>query len=241
LGCEFYESTVGKKVTVAATGVILFGFVVLHMLGNLKAFMGIDSASGLYHLDIYAKALREIASDFVGQTTILWATRVVLLAALALHLVTVLQLQARNLSARPVPYAKHELSAATYASRSMLWGGLFLLIFIVFHLLHLTTGTLHYQGFVEGKVYSNVYTAFRVPSIVLFYSAAMLALGFHLYHGVWSLFQTFGFDNPKCNQKYRVFAALAAVVVALGFISVPISVACGLLPAPSGFVQVGRR
>ena len=226
---DFYRSTIGKKFVVAGTGVVLFGFVVGHMLGNLKAFMGMDPSRGAHHLDVYAAFLREMGEQFAGYGTLLWVVRAVLLVCLVLHVATVLQLQARSAAARPEQYERYVPQCSTYAARSMFWGGLFLLLFIVFHLLHLTTGTLHFRGFVEGHVFANVVRAFKDPALVFFYLFAMGALGFHLFHGVWSLFQTFGVESARSNARTRGLALLAALVVALGFCSVPVAVAIGAL------------
>ncbi len=231
----FYRSSVGKKAVVAVTGLVLFGFVVLHMLGNLKAFLGVDPLTGVHHLDTYALFLREMGHEFLGKGTALWLTRIVLLVCLIVHVSTVIQLQAINAAARPEQYVHSPHRDSTYAARSMFWGGLFLLIFVVYHILHFTTGTLYFQGFVEGRVYQNVSRAFVMPSILVFYLSAMAVLGFHLYHGAWSLFQTLGLDGPKTNLKLRNFAKTMAVVVALGFISVPLAIFLGLLPSINRF------
>lgn len=229
---SFYKSTVGKKVVVALTGIILFGFVILHMLGNLKAFAGMDPSSGLYKLDLYAALLREIGAHFVGHGTVLWITRVVLLLAVILHVTTIIQLKLVMRRARPESYASQQFSSATYASRSMYIGGTLLFVFIVYHILHFTTGDLNFHGFEEGKVYLNVFRAFQSPAIVGAYGLAMLALGFHIYHGGWSLFQTLGLDSSGANPKIRALAFLAAVVVSIGFFSVPLAFFLGFLGAP---------
>ncbi|MBX7138836.1 MAG: succinate dehydrogenase cytochrome b subunit [Oligoflexia bacterium] len=230
----FYKTTVGKKIVVASTGVVLFLFVLGHMAGNLKAFMGFNAASGRYKLDEYGEFLRTMGHEVMGNYTALWIVRVVLLLCLLLHLITIVQLQYQKQRARPIGYAKREYDCATYAARSMFLGGLLLLIFIVYHLLHLTTGTLHFRGFEEGAVYSNVVTAFNQPLIVAGYLVAMLILSMHLFHGVWSMFQTLGLDTPQRNKLLRTIAAAASVIIGLGFASVPIAVASGFLNLGQG-------
>ncbi|MCB0332687.1 MAG: succinate dehydrogenase cytochrome b subunit [Bdellovibrionales bacterium] len=197
VSCEFYRSSVGKKVVVALTGAVLFLFVVGHMLGNLKTFMGMD-ASGIHHLDMYAHFLRSFAEEAMGHGNFLWLTRFVLLGCLLVHIVTVAQLQARSSEARPVKYKKQSLRASSVAARTMWYGGILVFLFIVLHLGHLTLGTLH-SDFIEGRVYRNVYIAFHNPIAVIGYLVAMCVLGFHLYHGVWSFFQTLGLETPDRN------------------------------------------
>ena len=230
-GCSFYKTTIGKKVVVALTGIVLFGFVVLHMAGNLKTFMGYGS-DGVHHLDHYAIFLREVGQEVVGYSTVLWLTRIVLLLSLLIHLVTVWKLRFLNMASRPVDYQRFNYRSSTSAARLMWWGGLVLLAFIVYHILHFTIGTAH-SSFIEGSVYWNVWSAFQTPLTVGVYFVAMLFLGLHLFHGVWSLFQTLGLDNPQRNLALRKLAALMAVVVALGFVSVPIAVISGVLPMPT--------
>lgn len=225
----FYRSTIGKKFVVAITGVMLFGFVISHMAGNLKAFMGIDPGTGVHKLDLYAQFLREMGSDFLGYSVLLWIMRIGLLVAVVLHVVTVIQLTMRNRASRPVAYGEYESGASTLASRTMAWGGMFLFFFIIVHLLHLTFGTIHYQGFIEGSVYANVVKTFQVWYVVLFYLVAMVMLGLHLFHGVWSVCQTLGLDNPDRNQVLRKGALVAALVVSLGFMTVPLAAFVGIL------------
>ncbi len=225
---NFYATTIGKKVIAALTGVILVGFVLGHMIGNLKAFLGAD-VSGVHHLDHYAHFLREMGQDLFGYSTLLWIVRVGLLIATVLHVVTVVQLSRLNAASRGGSYRKYKANSSTVASRSMFYGGILLLVFIVFHILHLTLGTVHYDGFVEGKVFHNVVTAFQNWYLVAFYALAMVALGAHLYHGIWSLFQTLGIANPENNPWIRRAAVLGALVIAVGFIAVPLAVFLGVL------------
>ncbi len=231
--CRFYESTVGKKVIMALTGLLLIGFVVGHMAGNLKTFMGFD-AEGIAKLDHYAVYLRSIASDVLGHGVFLWITRGVLLGAVFLHILMAVQLTMRNRASRPQQYAGQRYSSATAASRTMSIGGTLLLVFIIFHILHFTTGHAHPHGFVEGHVYANVYNAFQHGSLVALYVVAMCALCLHLYHGTWSVFQTLGIEARGWNSMLRTIAKAVAFVVCVGFISVPIAMYAGMLPPPTG-------
>ena len=216
----------------AVTGVVLFGFVLLHMLGNLKTFTGRD-AEGVPHIDTYAHFLRTMGEPLLPHGFALWTTRIVLLVALVLHVALVIRLQARNRAARPIGYHHRPArEVSTAAARTMLVSGLLLLVFVVIHVLQFTTGTIDITPIVPEHVYANLHNAFGVWYIVLFYVIAMGVLGFHLYHGVWSLFQTLGIDNPDRNRGLRLSAALATVLILLGFCSAPVLFYFGLLPAP---------
>lgn len=229
---QFYRSTVGKKVIMALTGLIFVGFVLAHMTGNLKAFAGINPATGRYKFDDYAIFLREIAAPLVGHGTVLWLARIVLLVSIGLHILMAFQLAAVNRRAKPRAMHRPAYRSANAASRTMLYGGLLLLVFIVFHILHFTTGTVHFNGFVAGDVYANVHSGFQNPLIVGFYVVAMACLALHLYHGTWSLFQTLGVDSPAWNSGIRSLAKIVSVIVFVGFVSLPIAVTVGILPAP---------
>ncbi|NBW41638.1 succinate dehydrogenase [bacterium] len=227
---KFYDSTVGKKVVVALSGVVLLGFVIGHVTGNLKAFLGYGEG-GQHKLDHYAEFLRTIGEDIFGYSGFLWLVRGFLLVCILLHVATIIQLRARNSKANPDRYQKSNYRASSVASRSMFWGGLLLFFFIIFHILHFTTGTLH-DSFVHGAVYANIYSAFQSTIITLFYAVSMGALGLHLYHGGWSLFQTLGVDNPDTNSAIRLGVRALAVFVVIGFVSVPVAIYLGFLPPP---------
>lgn len=230
---RFYQSTVGKKIIMAVTGLMLIGFVIGHMAGNLKTFMGFDS-EGIAKLDHYAVFLRQIGEAMLGHGTFLWISRFVLLGAVILHIMSAVQLTLRNKAGRPQAYAKKSYDSATVASRTMSIGGTILLLFIIFHILHFTTGQAHTHGFVEGQVYSNVYNAFQHGPITLIYVVAMCGLFLHLYHGSWSVFQTLGIDSPGWNGMLRCLAKGIAFVVCVGFLSVPLAFYFGMLPPPTG-------
>jgi succinate dehydrogenase / fumarate reductase cytochrome b subunit len=208
----FWASSVGKKAVMAVTGLIGIGFVIGHMVGNLQAFQGAE------RLNAYGALLHGPLNE------LLWVLRVVLLAALVLHIVAAWQLTRRDRAARPVDYRTREPQVATLASRTMRWGGVLLLVFIVVHILHFTTGAIRPAGtFTPGDVYGNVTGSFRLWWVTLFYVAAMAALGLHLYHGAWSSVRTLGAERPARNLRYRPVAVVVAVVVAAGFALVPVA------------------
>ena len=203
------------------------------MAGNLKVFMGFDS-HGVAFIDHYAVFLREMGSAVMGYGRFLWLVRIVLLGSVLIHITMAIQLVQRNRESRgEVRYAVERYSAASIASLSMAFGGTMLLFFIVFHILHFTTGSLHFRGFIEGHVYANVYSAFQSPPLVAFYTFAMSCLGLHLYHGIWSMFQTLGVDAKGWNKKIRCAASVIAIVVCLGFSSVPLAIFFNIAPPPT--------
>ena len=213
----FLDSSVGKKVVMAVTGIVLFGFVTVHMLGNLTAYMGAEA------MNHYAEFLQNMVHG-MG----IWVFRTVLLASVLLHGWAATSLTLANRAARPVGYRAQQLDAATWASRTMRWSGAILGLFIVFHLLHLTTGQVH-PDFIKGNAYHNFVTGFQAPLAAAFYILAQLCLGFHLWHGVWSLTQTLGLSHPRYNTLRRRFAMVVAVAVAGVNISYPIAVLTGLI------------
>lgn len=211
----FYRSTIGKKVVMAVTGIILVGFVVGHLLGNLLVFRG-------------PEAMNEYAALLKSSAAILWTVRIGLLITVILHITAAVQLTRLDRAARPVGYAQKQHQAATFASRTIRWGGLALALFIVYHLLHFTTGTVH-PTFSHTDVYGNVVAAFSVWWIVLIYVAAMIFLGLHLYHGVWSVGRTLGLA-PRAEQPLkRRLATGLAIVVWLGFTAIPLAVLAGVV------------
>ncbi len=228
---SFYGSVIGKKVIVAITGIILFGFVVGHMVGNLKSFLG-TNAEGVPEVDVYAEFLRTVGEPVFGYGELVWIIRIVLLVSLVLHTVTVIHLAVINRAARPERYVKHTNVQSTLAARLMLVTGVLLLVFIVIHVLQFTTGTLDADRFRAGEVYGNLHRTFQVWYYMLLYVVAMVLLAFHLYHGVWSLFQTLGLDNPDRNRGLRLLAAISAVVLLLGFSAVPVLFFSGAMPEP---------
>ena len=210
-----WESTIGKKVVMAATGLIMVLFLISHMISNVLIF------SNPAHLDHYAAWLRSLGP-------LLWAARAGLLAALVLHILAAWQLTRRAHAARPEGYARHERLVTTYAARTMRWGGVLLAVFIVFHILHFTTGTFH-PDFHPGEVGRNVIEGMAVKPVAVFYLVAMLALGIHFWHGIWAVFQTLGVDHPAWNRSRRVISIGLAIVVAGGFATIPLAALLGWL------------
>jgi succinate dehydrogenase / fumarate reductase cytochrome b subunit len=218
-----WNTSVGKKAVMAVTGVILVGFVIGHMLGNLKIFAGEEK------FNAYALWLREIGSPVFGHEQVLWLARLALLAATVLHIVAAVQLTHQSYSARPVGYERKTAIESTYASRTMRWGGAILLLFVIYHLLHFTFGAVGYGPgqYRPLSVYRNVVVGFQVWYVSAFYIVAMIALGLHLYHGVWSMFQTLGLNTIGTDRLYRGLATAASLAVVLGNISVPLAVLVG--------------
>jgi succinate dehydrogenase / fumarate reductase cytochrome b subunit len=210
-----WDSTVGKKVAMALTGLVMVAFLVSHMISNALIFK--DPG----HLDSYAAWLRSLGP-------LLWLVRIGLLASVVIHIIAAYQLTRRAHAARPVAYRKHEMQVASYADRTMRWGGVLLLVFIVFHLLHFTTGTLH-PDFHPGEVGRNVIVGMAVTPVAVFYLVAMLALALHLWHGVWSVFQTIGLNHPAWNHSRRLVAIGVAIFIAGGFATIPVAALLGWL------------
>jgi succinate dehydrogenase / fumarate reductase, cytochrome b subunit len=223
LPIAFYGSAVGKKWVMAVTGVIGMGFVFAHMVGNLHVF------EGPAQINHYGEWLRELLDPPFPRTFVLWAMRIGLIVAIALHLHAAYSLTRVNQKARPVKYqSKRDYVAADFAGRTMRWTGVIVLLFLIYHLMDLSFGTSN-PGFVRGDVNRNLIASFEQWPVVMFYILANLALGFHLYHGAWSLFQSVGLNSPRLNPIRRPFAVAFAVIVTVGFISVPIAVLAGVI------------
>ena len=212
---RFWRSTVGKKVVMAVTGVLLVGFIVGHAAGNLLVFRGPEA------FNAYAALLK-------SNMNLLWTARIGLLIAAALHIVAAAQLTRRQQLARPVGYAHRDPQVSTYASRTIRWGGVVLLVFVVYHLLHFTVGTAH-PSFSHTDAYSNVIVGFGVWWVALLYIVAMIALGLHLYHGVWSAIRTLGLSRPTYQPLKRRAALVLAIGVTLAFVAIVGAVAAGLV------------
>lgn len=212
---RFWNSTVGKKTVMAVTGAIGFGYLIAHVTGNLLIF------KGAANIDTYAGLLK-------SNLGLLWAARAILLVAIIAHIVAAFQLARISQKSRPIGYERWRPVGSDFASRTMRWTGPIVGIFIVYHLLHFTLGTVH-PDFHEGQVYHNVTTGFRVWYVSAFYVVAMLALFGHLFHGVWSMFQSIGFNHPKYNKLVRTLATIITIAVVLGFISIPVAVLLGLI------------
>lgn len=219
---NFYRSAIGKKAVMAITGIVLFGFVLVHMAGNLKVYMGPEA------LNHYGVFLREVGGPVLPHGVALWIARLVLIAAVVLHIDAALKLTMMNKRSRPIGYKDRDYVAASYAARTMRWGGVIIVLFVIYHILHFTTGTVH-PDFRHGDVYHNFVVGFQNPLASAFYIIANIALGFHLYHGLWSLFQSLGWNHPRFNKWRRTFATAFALIVTLGNLSFPISVLAGIV------------
>jgi succinate dehydrogenase / fumarate reductase, cytochrome b subunit len=214
----FWSSSVGKKAVMAVTGLIGVLFVIGHMVGNLQVFLG------ALRINAYGRTLHGPLNE------LLWVVRVVLLVSVVLHVLAAYQLTVRDRAARPVGYARHEPQVSTLAARTMRWGGVLLLIFIVVHILHFTTGTIHPAGAIlEGDVYANIVGSFQVPWVAAFYIVAMIALGLHLYHGAWSSMRSLGAAPASPHPLRRRLALVIALIVSIGFALVPVAVLTGVV------------
>ena len=220
-----WGTMVGKKVVMAVTGFVLVGFVVAHMLGNLKIFLGAET------IDAYAVFLRTMGEPLFPNSLLLWVVRIVLLTCVALHITAAVQLTRMNWAARPHGYDTKQSIATTYAARTMRWSGVILALFIVYHLLHLTAGAVGFRPgeFRHLSVYHNVVAAFSVWYVSLFYIVAMACLCLHLDHGIWSMLQTLGWNNARTTWALQTLSRGVALVVFVGFISVPVAVLAGWL------------
>ena len=211
----FWGSTVGKKVVMAVTGIVLVGFVIGHMLGNLQMFRD-------------AEAMNNYAAFLKSTGGLLWVARAGLLTAAVLHIIAAVQLTLINRAARPTAYVRRDPQVATFASRTLRWGGVILAVFIVYHLGHFTTGTFH-PAFSHRDVYGNVIIGFRSVWVALFYVIAMASLGLHLFHGVWAGVRTLGLQQRSEVPIQRTVALWVAIVVWAGFTVIPVAVLLGVL------------
>ncbi len=227
-----YGSSLGKKAIMAVSGIVLFGFVFVHMLGNLKMYLGAESYNH------YASWLHEVGYPALPHGGMLLLARSALIAAVLVHIWAAWQVTRQSRAARGGRYVKPHRVQVDYASRTMRWGGVIILLFVVYHLAHFTWGWVHpdfaeptvlADGTIVSQAYHNVVTGFRVWWVSLFYIVANIALAFHLYHGLWSLFQTLGWNHPKLNPWRRRLATAFAVIVTAGNISFPIAVLTGIV------------
>lgn len=219
-----FRSSIGKKIVMSVTGLIWIGYLVLHMYGNLKAFGG---AVAFNH---YAEGLRELGAPLLSHGHGLMAARIVFLVSLCLHMWAALTLKRMAMRARPQTYNTYKIVEANYAAITMRWGGAVIAAFLVYHLAHFTWGTpILNVHFVRGEPYQNLVAGFQNPVHLVLYLLALVVVGFHLYHGAWSFFQTMGWRTVRYDRVIRVGTALLAVVVPLGFATVPLSVLAGLI------------
>ncbi len=211
----FYESSLGKKVVMAGTGIILFAYVIGHMLGNLQIYGPPEQ------INAYATFLH-------SHPNLLWIVRAFLIFSVGVHILAAFQLWLRNRGGRPVKYRVFRPPAVDYAARTMVWSGPIIAFFVIFHLLDLTTGTVN-PSYEELNVYHNVIASFSRPVVAGFYIAANFLLAVHLYHGLWSLFQSLGWDHPLLGPWRRRLAVAVSALIGAGNISIPIAVLTGIV------------
>jgi succinate dehydrogenase / fumarate reductase cytochrome b subunit len=220
---KVYRSSLGKKYAMAVTGLILMGYVLVHMVANLKLYLGPES------INPYWEWLRAVGEPALPHGALLWAVRVVLVVAVGLHIHAAVALTLQNRRARPVRYrSQRDYVAASYASRTMRWSGVIVALFVLFHVMDLTWGTAN-PTFVPGDVYANVVASFQRWPVAVVYVVANLALGVHLYHGGWSLFQSMGWLHGRFNVWRRRLAEAFAVTVVAGNVSFPLAVLTGIV------------
>ena len=219
-----YRTSIGKKVIMALSGVIWIGYVVMHMYGNLKAF------SGQLYFDAYAEGLRSLGAPVFGHLHLLTIARIVFVLSIVVHVWAALSLYRQAVRARPDSYATARVVQANYASRTMRYGGIVIALFLLFHLAQLTWGVQSvHNEFVRGDAYHNLVAAFQSPLVVALYMVALIALGFHLFHGAWSMFQTLGLNSQRYDGIIKGLAWILAIGVPLGFAVVPIAIQLNIL------------
>jgi succinate dehydrogenase / fumarate reductase cytochrome b subunit len=215
LPLRIWRSSLGKKFLMALTGLILFAFVIGHLLGNLQIFI----PDGGEAIDRYGAFLQ-------SSKALLWTTRILLLGAVLLHIVSAIALTAQNKAARPEPYRYKDYRDAGYAARTMMISGPLIALFVIYHLGHFTTGHFHPQ-FKHLAVHDNMIAGFRVWWASVAYIAAMVLLGMHLYHGGWSMFQSVGLNHPRWMPLLKKGSAIVAVLITIGYISIPLAIWAG--------------
>ncbi len=229
---QFYRSAVGKKWVMAITGIILLGFVLAHMIGNLKVYIGFLPAEGAFEIDLYGEELRQLFFPILPEYAALWLLRIGLIVAFVLHLHSAYALTVMNRKARQIGYqGPRQYLAADYASRTMRWTGIIVLLYLAWHLADFTWGIAPFAppGWEYGEIYSNFIASFSRVPVAILYIVANLALGVHIYHGAWSMFQSLGVNNPKFNAWRRYFAIAFAAVIVIANVSFPIAVLTGLV------------
>lgn len=220
---DLYSTAVGKKYVMAITGIMLLGFVFAHMVGNLKMYLGAEE------IDHYGEFLRELLVPLLPRTVTLWLMRLGLIAAFGLHIHSAYGLTVINRKARSVKYqSARDYQIANFASRTMRYTGVIFALFLLWHLADLTWGWVN-PGFERGEVYRNVDASLSRIPVALLYVVANIALGIHLFHGVWSLFQSMGWSNPRFNKWRRAFATGFATLIVVGNVSFPLAVLAGIV------------
>jgi succinate dehydrogenase / fumarate reductase cytochrome b subunit len=219
---SLWRSTIGKKYVMAITGLIWFGYLIVHLWGNLKIY------AGPVYLNDYGAWLRTVGDPLFGFSQLLWLARLILIPAFVLHVWAAVQLTTRDRVSRPQRYSMRKNLESTFASRTMIYGGLFIILFLIYHLLDFTFGTVN-PSFEEGNIYHNVVASFQRWPVVVFYELAMVAVGLHLFHGIWSTFQTLGWNTARTTRGVRNVATACAVLLTLGNMSIPLAVFSGIV------------
>jgi len=229
---EFYRSAIGKKWVMGITGVLLLGFVLSHMIGNLKVYIGFLEEEGAYEIDLYGEALRSLLFPIIPKFWLLWVIRIGLIVAFALHIHAAYALTVMNHRARPEGYqGPRQYLVANYASRTMRWSGVIVLAYLLFHLADFTWGIQPFapDTFVRGDIYRNLVDSFSRWPVSVLYIVANLLLGVHIFHGAWSMFQSLGVNHPTFNRWRRWFAQAFAAVIVIGNVSFPVAVLTGIV------------
>lgn len=220
---SLYGTSIGKKAVMAVSGFIMYGYVLAHMYGNLKMFAGPEA------MNSYAEHLRILGEPFFAPMQFLWLFRAVMLAALIAHVWSAVALTRQDRAARATGYRGGRRDVqATFASSSLRWGGVIILAFLILHLLQLTIGGVD-PRFDAHDPYGNVLYTFRSLPVVIAYSLGVGAVAIHLYHGVWSMFQTLGLNTVRTDRLWRALAVVSAILLFVGFMAIPVAVQLGAL------------
>jgi succinate dehydrogenase / fumarate reductase cytochrome b subunit len=222
---------VGKKWVMAVTGIMLLGFVIAHMVGNLKLYLGAIEHNGAWEYDanIYGEFLRELLVPIFPRTVFLWLLRLGLIAAFALHIHAMYSLTRLNLASNVEYASKRDWLASNFASRSMRYSGIIVLAYLVFHLADLTWGVIPGYDFVRGDTHENVVGSLSNPVVAAVYIVANALLAMHIFHGAYSMFQSLGVSNPAYDKLRRHLATALAVIILVGNVSFPVAVLTGII------------
>ncbi len=228
---NMYQTAVGKKWVMAVTGLMLYGFVLFHMIGNLKMYLGQVEHNGVmdYDINIYGEFLRELLVPLMPRTYTLWLLRIGLIGAGILHVMSAYSLTRLNMASNKPYQSKQDFIAANFASRTMRVSGIVVGAYIIFHLADLTWGVIPGYEWERGHVYENLVGSLSNPIVALVYIVANILLAAHLYHGLWSMFQTLGLSNPRWNSLRRVAASGLSLIILIGNVSFPIAILSGIV------------
>lgn len=227
---NLYQTAVGKKWVMALTGLMVLGFVLFHMIGNLKIYLGMVNHNGVqdYDLNVYGEFLRELLVPILPRTYALWILRLGLIGAFALHIHSAYSLSRMNLASNVAYASKRDWISANFASRSMRYTGPIILLYLIFHLADLTWGVGPASSeYTRGEVYQNVVHSLERPAIAIIYIVANIVLCVHIFHGIWSMFQSLGINNPRYNSLRKGAAAAFSLLILIGNLSFPIAVLSG--------------